>query len=104
MIPDEDPNFGGVDAPIPSYGGVPTSQARSVDKPSPLRVRAKFRVVSVEDTGETKHVKLIAATGPGNESWSRWTPAGTIQMSITNPAASSQFKPGDDFELEFTKV
>lgn len=66
-------------------------------------VRAKFRVQSViHHDGEQRTIQLAAVSGKENESWSKWTPSGSLQMSITNPEAFSQFKPGDVFFLDFT--
>jgi hypothetical protein len=101
QIPDDnDPNFGGVD----SYAGVPSSQAPPSTAPRLATVRAKFALSSVADHGDTKIVNLHAATGPGNEEWSKYTPSGTIQLHITNPDASAHFVPGVEYFVDFTKA
>lgn len=47
-------------------------------------------------------IKLAAVMGKENESWSKATPSGTVEMQITNPAAYNQFKAGDTFFVDFT--
>lgn len=74
-----------------------------------MKVRAKFRVTSVT-LGETQPgaamttVQLAPVHGPGNEEWSKWTPSGEIRMTITNPSAAEEFKPGKVFFVDFTEV
>ena len=76
-------------------------------------VRAKFRCTektsstTTDAYGEPKpvdqeRVKLQAVMGPGNEEWSRWTPSGTLELNISNPAALEQFKVGQDYFIDFT--
>ena len=75
-----------------------------------MAVRAKFRVI--ERTERTyssapapktqESVKLIAVTDEANKSWAKYTPSGSIEMSIDNPAALDQFKVGDVFFVDFT--
>lgn len=71
-----------------------------------MTVSAKFKVSSVEDFGQFRVVKLaaVSATSEENMDWSKWTPSGKIEMSITNPDAFNQFAAGDDFYLTFTKA
>lgn len=68
-----------------------------------MSVKAKFRVVSITDHGnDIKQVKFDAAVaGEENKDWSKWTPAGQIDMQITNPAAHSQFEVGKSYFLTF---
>jgi hypothetical protein len=74
-------------------------------------VRAKMRCVEkvqrtqaygVAKPVETEGVILQAVTGPGNEEWSQWTPAGKVEMSITNPNAINQFEVGKDYFVDFS--
>lgn len=70
-------------------------------------VRAKFRVRSIEDFGQSKTVNLHAVCPePGeigeNERYHRFTPFGELKMTVDNPAASDQFAIGAEFYLDFT--
>jgi hypothetical protein len=76
-----------------------------------MLVTAKFKVDHVKsiETEYTnyppqKTVVLRAVTtsdGKGNESWSKYTPSGSIEMTITNEAALEVLKPGKTFLLTF---
>lgn len=72
-------------------------------------VRAKFLVSEVRQIARYgPHVQdaitLTAVSGPGNEQWSRWTPSGSITMTITNPDALNQFRIGKHVYVDFTEA
>lgn len=50
---------------------------------------------------ESAAVVLRCATGPGNESWSRYTPSGSVELEITNPQAFDAFKLGRAYLVTF---
>lgn len=74
-------------------------------------VQAKFFVKSIQhmthSPGPTEHnafaeVKLgVVTSGEGNESWSKYTPSGEINMSITNMDAVDQFDLGKEYLVTF---
>jgi hypothetical protein len=39
-----------------------------------------------------------------NKSWSKWTPSGSLSITITNPAAIDQFEKGKAYYLDFNPV
>lgn len=53
---------------------------------------------------DSTHVKLAPVVGPGNEEWSKWTPGGSVEMHINNPAAVEKFEVGKDYFVDFTPV
>lgn len=74
-------------------------------------VRAKFKVTKISQTSSQHSVNskldycqivMSAVAGAGNETWSKWTPQGELSISITNPAASEQFKIGDYIFIDFS--
>lgn len=76
-------------------------------------VTAKFRCVQKADCASnygaavpaqrtTAIVKLAAVAGPENKPWSQFTPCGTVEMQIDNPAAFDAFVVGMDYVLTFT--
>jgi hypothetical protein len=78
-----------------------------------MAVRAKFRVAQTTQFPRNDHgnrtllVELRAINGPEgseNADWSKYTPAGEIKLTITNPEASAQFEAGDYWYLTFTKA
>lgn len=75
-----------------------------------MNVRAKFKVTELvnrsSNYGTTVQdsctVKLQPAMGDENKTWSKWTPGGSIEMSISNPDAFKQFKIGEYYFVDFT--
>lgn len=68
-------------------------------------IRGKFRCNSVEDFGPfaPKSVKLTTVMAdeiPENQRFSKYTPAGSIQMAVDNPNAV--FTPGKNYYVDFT--
>lgn len=69
-----------------------------------MTVKARFKVQSILDLGEQKNVKLTPITsGKGNESFSKYTPCGSIEMTITNPVAFNQFVVGKTYDIDFNE-
>lgn len=72
-----------------------------------MSVRAKFKVQSVLDYGYSKTVKLSAnydTSIPEDQRFAKATPCADITMTIDNPEASEQFKPGQAFYVDFTPI
>lgn len=75
-----------------------------------MTVRAKFYVQSVNHVHQpSPHmtcavVKLAAVygDGKGNETWSTYTPQGSLEMTVTNPEAVEKFELGKSYFLDFT--
>jgi hypothetical protein len=73
-------------------------------------VRAKFQCLEVKHLHQTDpngvHVEVrlapVYGNGEDNKSWSKWTPAGELKMTITNPSAAEQFDIGKTYYLDFT--
>jgi hypothetical protein len=72
-----------------------------------MNVVAKFRCVENAEQDQALYpgaskVRLEAVTsGPGNESWSKWTPSGRVELWVTNPAAVAALEVGRDYLLTF---
>ncbi len=74
-----------------------------------MSVRAKFKCHSKKvSEGENPQAQLtfFASYGEGadNRDWSKWTPSGSLNMSITNPAAFNWFEEGKEYYLDFTEA
>jgi hypothetical protein len=77
-----------------------------------MTVRAKFFVedikhndVSGTDAYASISMRPVFGTygdGEVNKSWSKWTPSGHLQITITNPDAIDQFEKGKAYFLDFT--
>lgn len=72
-----------------------------------MAVTAKFEVQSITKhkwNPEARTVKLAAVAGDENKPWSIYTPSGSIEMQITNPAAYEEFELGRVFLLTFEEM
>jgi hypothetical protein len=67
-------------------------------------VKAKFDCVSAVKGEETTDVNFLATvSGEENKEWAKWTPSGSLFISINNDAvASNAFIPGKSYFLEFS--
>lgn len=77
------------------------------------KMRAKMKVTSVMVMEGSENVMMNAVCKSGNypedgtdedNTFAKWTPTGTIQLAITNPALHGQFKPGQKFYVDFTEA
>lgn len=56
---------------------------------------------------ESETLKFAAVGGindPVNSSWSRWTPAATMQIMISNPAAIGKLARGEEFIVDIREA
>lgn len=72
-----------------------------------MPIRAKFQAMSVNEIPGRDDIRqvtmrAVSKDGEGNESWSKWTPNGLLQMSITNPEAFNQIEPGKAYFIDIT--
>ena len=72
-----------------------------------MQVQAKFKVYQANVTNKPDgsfdrvDVRMNAVYGPENEPWSKYTPSGQLNMSITNENLKDQFQVGQDYILAF---
>jgi hypothetical protein len=80
-----------------------------MDETKPV-VTAKFRCTEKADRASaygapgsptSGHVHLSPVMGPENKPWSQYTPSGSIEMQIDNPAALAAFEVGKDYLITF---
>ncbi len=79
-----------------------------------MLMRAKVQVQSVTKYAHPQEtVKMTAVCGkapfgPAGESedntFARFTPSGTVELSITNPDLAGKIKPGQKFYVDFTEA
>lgn len=73
-------------------------------------VRCKMKVTEINkrssqwsDTPQdSSEVKLTPVMGDANKTWAKYTPAGSIALTINNPEAFEQFKIGETYFVDFT--
>lgn len=75
-----------------------------------MSVRAKFKCHKkemIEQNGsDVASLTFFASYGEGadNKDWSKWTPSGSLNMTITNPVAFNWFEEGKEYYLDFTEA
>ena len=77
-------------------------------------MRAKMQVQSVTKYGDAQESLSMSAVtgttqyGPQGENedntYARYTPSGSISLSITNPALIGKFRVGQRFYVDFTEA
>ena len=75
-------------------------------------MRAKFYCTSLDKnegdpTNHYEHLHFAPVVGDGsteNESFSKFTPSGSLEFRVTNPDLFGKINPGDVFYLDFTPV
>ncbi len=75
-------------------------------------MRAKFKIDSVTRLphGEILNMRAICpdkfdeAGLSEDSSFSKWTPSGSLEMRVTNPALFGTLNPGDSYYLDFSKA
>ena len=79
-----------------------------------MTTRAKFRCSLVEPSSvehiatpwETVRFDAVYSPDPESEnySWSKWTPNGSLSMTITNPNIFGKFEVGKEYFLDISEV
>lgn len=71
-----------------------------------MSVRAKFKCNSItifeDDSREYSFSAVYGADGSANAQWSKWTPNGSLKMTINNPACFDKFEVGQEYYIDFT--
>lgn len=79
-----------------------------------MRMRAKMMIIKIEKHSaeyETLHFCAVAKDGPypsdgsdEDNTYAKFSPSGSLQLSIANPALIGKFNEGEKFYLDFSKV
>lgn len=77
-------------------------------------MRAKFRITKVEQfEGGTEKLEMTASAkstaypadgSDEDNTYAKFSPSGSLTLSIANPALAGKFKPGQKFYLDFTEA
>lgn len=72
-------------------------------------VRAKFVCERCEKTTDASNnivvqvgMRPVYNDSEENKRWSKWTPSGQVQLTITNPDAEHWFERGKEYYVDFT--
>lgn len=77
-------------------------------------MRAKMQIQKIEQHlggMETLHLSAVAKSSgyppdgsDEDNTYAKWSPSGSLQLTIANPALHGKFKAGEKFYLYFTKA
>ena len=71
-----------------------------------MSVRAKFKCNTITifegDSREYSFSPVYGSDGSANAQWSKWTPNGSLKMTISNPECFDKFEVGKEYYLDFT--
>ncbi|MEH1300974.1 hypothetical protein V7I42_08210 [Raoultella ornithinolytica] len=69
-----------------------------------MSVRAKIQCNSIQkspdNTSAVVNLSAVTTGSADNETWSKYTPSGQLQMVISNPAAFEQFEQGKEYFID----
>lgn len=89
-----------------SYAQENEMTAEAVATRCKMRVSEVTRSMSADGSVESERVKLTAVYSNDpenvNAQWSRWTPNGSVDITISNPAAMGKLSKGHEFYVDFT--
>lgn len=72
-----------------------------------MEIVAKFKCETILKgvDAETPTLRAVyGKDGTPNAQWSKWTPSGSVEMQITNPAAHGFFRPGVEYIATFREA
>ncbi|MES2705129.1 MAG: hypothetical protein V4726_00870 [Verrucomicrobiota bacterium] len=69
-------------------------------------MRAKFKIDSITRTeyGDTLKMSPVSNGQKEDNTYSKFTPSGSLTMEITNPELIGTFTPGETYHMDFTKA
>ena len=69
-----------------------------------MPVRAKFRVAAVTKVGDQSSIQLHPVVGGSaeNDAFFKYTPGGTISLSVVSAEVAEQFETGVEMYVDFT--
>lgn len=76
-------------------------------------MRAKMKIGRIEkhsETHETLHFSAVAASqypadgSDENNTYAKFSPQGTLSLTVANPALIGKFEEGESYYLDFTKA
>lgn len=90
----------------------------NADVPNPIdfsnnTMRAKFKINSVERFENSEKLRMSPVCKPSgydatgldeDNTFAKYSPSGSLELMVMNPALLGTFNPGDTYYLDFTKV
>jgi hypothetical protein len=69
-----------------------------------MRAKVSVSFVTQFDGSEQIQMKPVTNGSPEDNTFSKYTPAGVMELTITNPDLLGKFAPGDKMYVDFTPV
>jgi hypothetical protein len=72
-----------------------------------MKILAKFECGTVQALKEQETVSLSAVNGKNetaNAQWAKYTPSGSVTLTINNPEARQKFAPGKFYLVTFEET
>jgi len=69
-----------------------------------MRVSSIQAVKNADSSVAEERIKLSAVLGPENESWSKYTPLGELNITLTNTAAFGKIIQGGEYFVDLVPV
>jgi hypothetical protein len=94
---------------VPAEGAVTQNiiqAANNLKKEIDMTVRAKFRVISKNPSGNGSLIKLapVTADSPENKTFYEYTPFGIIELGTVNEKAAEHFEIDKEYYVDFTET
>lgn len=69
-------------------------------------MRAKFKIEHITkfEHGEELFMMPVTNGTPEDNTFSKYTPSGSLKIMITNPSLIGQYKPGQKLYMDFTNA
>lgn len=71
-----------------------------------MTVRAKFSCISIhkslDNPSAVVNLSAVTTSSTENETWSKYTPSGQLQMLISNLAVLGQFEQGKEYFIDIS--
>lgn len=96
----------------PSVGGTDASSERTMDMAANMRAKLKLHHIDRRDGSvqETLYFHAVSASrypddgSDENNTYSRYSPSATLQLTVANPALIGKFNEGEEYYVDFTPV
>lgn len=71
-----------------------------------MNMRAKFKIEHITkfEYGEELFMTPVTNGSPEDNTYSKYTPSGSLKIMITNPSLIGQYKPGQKLYMDFTNA
>lgn len=78
-----------------------------------MNMRAKFKINTITQREGSEVLEMSPVCKDGgyrsdgldeDNTFAKFSPSGKLELTIANPALQGQFKPGETYYLDFTKV